>query len=46
MTLHMIHFAGASLIVAALALHIAAAGWHFLWKRDVILQRMLPFTKV
>ncbi len=42
---HALHGLGAIIIIAALTTHIAAALYHFILKRDRILQRMLPFTR-
>ena len=42
--LRRVHFAGASLLVIALAGHVAAALWHHFVLRDDVLIRMLPFS--
>lgn len=34
------------MLMAVLLVHIAAALWHQLWRRDTVLRRMLPFTRI
>lgn len=40
------HEALAWVLMAVLTVHIAAALWHHLWRRDTVLRRMLPFVRV